>query len=144
MGHISFVMMLVCLDAVFGQTSFRPNVRSILCLSAICLSVICLSAICPFGHLTLGNMSFRSHVFRPFVRSVICLSPICPTTVGYTLKYTLKHASSSKKICYQQCKGIQPMNACFIPLGNNLLIIAMTYYLFQLNMLSSMQSSSSN
>ena len=40
-------MIFVCLNAVFGQTLFRPIIRSILRVSAIFFSGICLSAVCP-------------------------------------------------------------------------------------------------
>ena len=80
-AYIFFVLIFVWLNIVSGQTSFRPNIRLILCLSVICISVICPSAFCLFGWMSFGRMSFQSHVFWPSVRSVFCLSAICPTTI---------------------------------------------------------------
>ena len=56
------------------QMSFRPNVHSILCMTAICFPVICLLAFCLFVQMSFDDMSIRPNVFRPNAFSAICIS----------------------------------------------------------------------
>ena len=107
LGQISF-QSNVQFSMIFGHSSFRPYVHS----------VICLSAICPFGHMSIGHTSVWPFVFRP---SVLPPSP-CAVENRVCYVHIFNWLINAKIICI----NVQKTNYMIISNRNQIEIMNIT------------------